>query len=553
MSSLWRRLSISAKLTALLALFAFAFLAFFWNANRTIETLKVNGPVYARIVQSKDVIADVLPPPEYIIEAYLVVLQLESESDPREVGALLDRSHKLRKEFEDRHAFWKGDLSEGRLKETLLADSYGPAREFFEIRDKELIPAVRSGNRAKVAELARGRLRSLYEDHRRAIDSVVSQSTVLFQEEEKQAHEAVMAARTRLFALGGAVVFVVLLMGIAGARFGGSLSRRIEEATSAAKAVASGDLTVTVKGGDMQDEGGQLLGAVESMARSLSGLVSRMQQSSMSLLSTANEIGSTSQQQESTVQGFGASTAQIAAAVKQISATAQELASTMGQVSGVAAQASKLAENGRGSLEGMDRTMQQLTSATGSISGKLAVIREKATDINEVVTTITKVADQTNLLSVNAAIEAEKAGEHGLGFLVLAREIRRLADQTAVATLDIDRMVREMQSSVSSGVMEMDKFSEEVRRGVDSVHQMGSHLGAIIEQVDTISERFETVNEGMRSQSQGAAQIDQAMVGLVEGVRQTAGSLREFNGATDNLRRAASSLKEEISQFRLAS
>src|SRR5215211_7523474 len=117
----------------------------------------------------------------------------------------------------------------------------------------------------------------------------------------------------------------------------------------------------------------------------------------------------------------------------------------------------------------MDQMMRQLSASTTSISAKLSAIQQKAASINLAVTTITKVADQTNLLSVNAAIEAEKAGEYGLGFLVLAREIRRLADQSAVATLDIERMVKEMQYSVSAGVMEMDKFTDQVRQGVGEV------------------------------------------------------------------------------------
>ena len=124
-----------------------------------------------------------------------------------------------------------------------------------------------------------------------------------------------------------------------------------------------------------------------------------------------------------------------------------------------------MASTGQKGLSGMDQTMRQLAESTESIGSKLSVISERAANINLVVTTITKVADQTNLLSINAAIEAEKAGEYGLGFLVVAREIRRLADQTAVATLDIERMVKEMQYSVSAGVMEMDKFSEQVRTG----------------------------------------------------------------------------------------
>jgi methyl-accepting chemotaxis protein WspA len=107
-------------------------------------------------------------------------------------------------------------------------------------------------------------------------------------------------------------------------------------------------------------------------------------------------------------------------------------------------------------------------------------LNEKASNINQVVTTITKVADQTNLLSLNAAIEAEKAGEHGRGFVVVATEIRRLADQTAVASYDIEQLVKEMQSAVSSGVMGMDKFSEEVRRGVQEVEQVSGQLTQII-------------------------------------------------------------------------
>jgi methyl-accepting chemotaxis protein WspA len=93
------------------------------------------------------------------------------------------------------------------------------------------------------------------------------------------------------------------------------------------------------------------------------------------------------------------------------------------------------------------------------------------------------VADQTNLLSINAAIEAEKAGEAGRGFLVVAREIRRLADQTAVATLDIEQMVRQMQAAVSSGVMEMDKFREDVRNGIGQTSTISEQMSQILDQV----------------------------------------------------------------------
>src|SRR5581483_5217778 len=233
---------------------------------------------------------------------------------------------------------------------------------------------------------------------------------------------------------------------------------------------------------------------------------------------------------------LSASTAEVAAAVREISATSQELARTMEQVYGSASQAADLASSGRSQLGGMEAEMQRLVHSTASISGKLATIREKADNINVVVTTITKVADQTILLSINAAIEAEKAGEYGRGFLVVAREIRRLADQTAVATLDIENIVRHMQDAVSAGVMQMDKCSGEVRAGVQRVAEISGQTGQIIEEVHALSERFGQVNEGVRNQSLGAGQINDAMTLVTSVTQQTRDSIEEFKRATEHLR-----------------
>ena len=235
------------------------------------------------------------------------------------------------------------------------------------------------------------------------------------------------------------------------------------------------------------------------------------------------------------VADYRTSTIQAAAAVNEISATSQELLRTMNEVNQVARQTASMATTGQESLVGMDRTMRQLAESTGSIGSKLSVISERAANINLVVTTITKVADQTNLLSINAAIEAEKAGEYGLGFLVVAREIRRLADQTAVATLDIERMVKEMQYSVSAGVMEMDKFSEQVRQVVSEVQHIGGQLGQIIAGVQGLDQRFDQVTEGMRVQSQGAEQIREAMTMINDVANKTSESLHELNAAIDRL------------------
>ena len=348
-------------------------------------------------------------------------------------------------------------------------------------------------------------------------------------------------------ALLAATVAIVTVVALLVAR---TITRPIREAALVADRIAAGDLTATTEA-QAPGEAGMLLRAIRKMIGDLRSLIARIQRSSITLLSTATEISAASRQQEQSVYDYSASTNEAAAAVNEISATSQELLKTMNEVNQVANNTARMASTGQKGLAGMDQTMRQLAESTESIGSKLSVISERAANINLVVTTITKVADQTNLLSINAAIEAEKAGEYGLGFLVVAREIRRLADQTAVATLDIERMVKEMQYSVSAGVMEMDKFSEQVRTVVGDVGQLGGQLGQIINGVQGLHQRFDQVTEGMRVQSQGADQIREAMTRLSEAAGQTSTSIREFNKATERLREAVGGLKDEVSHFTL--
>jgi methyl-accepting chemotaxis protein WspA len=331
------------------------------------------------------------------------------------------------------------------------------------------------------------------------------------------------------------------------------LGRRVTAAATTAERVAEGDLTEEIAGDQAKDETGSLLTSLRRMTHNLNELVGNVKQASVQINSTATELAATSRQQEAAASTFGATSTQIAAASRQISATSSELVGTMQEVNQVASGTAELATSGRAGLEDMESNMRGLEQATASIGEKLAVINEKASHITGIVTTITKVADQTNLLSVNAAIEAEKAGEYGVGFLVVAREIRRLADQTASATLDIEQMVQQMHSAVSAGVMEMDRFTDHVRHSVTDVVEISRQMEEIIERVDANSARFERVHESMQSQSQGAQQISEAMAGLTESATQTAQAASEYSQAAADLRETIVSLQSVVDSFRLKS
>ncbi len=303
---------------------------------------------------------------------------------------------------------------------------------------------------------------------------------------------------------------------------------------------------------DRGDEFSTLGAGFNRMTDELTGLVGQAQKSALQVTTSVAEIAATAREQQATASETAATTTEIGATSREIFATSRDLVRTMNEVSGVAEQSAQLAGTGQIGLTRMEDTMRLVMEAAGSVNGKLAILNERASNINQVVATITKVADQTNLLSLNAAIEAEKAGEYGRGFAVVATEIRRLADQTAVATFDIEQMVKEIQSAVAAGVMGMDKFSEEVRRGMTDVQQVGGQLSQIIMQVQTLAPRFVMVNEGMQTQASGADQITQALAQLSEAAQQTAESLRQSTQAIDDLTHTANGLRTGVSRFKVA-
>jgi len=318
------------------------------------------------------------------------------------------------------------------------------------------------------------------------------------------------------------------------------------------------EIAAEVSGGNLtrqivvsREDNASLLYAMKSMVERLSRLVGQVQKSGIQVGTSAAEITATSNDQRATTSEIAATTSEIGATAKEISATARELVKVMGDVSAVAGQSADLADSGQKGLSRMEDTMRRVMAAAVAFNAKLSKLNEKVGDINQVVTTITRVADQTNLLSLNAAIEAEKAGEYGRGFSVVANEIRRLADQTAVSTLDIEQIVKEIQLAVSAGVMGMDKFSEEVRQGMQDVQMVGEQLSKIIQQVQTLAPRFGAVNEGMQAQSIAAEQISQALSQLSEAASQTVESLRKSSQTIDQLNQVASDLHSGVSRFKL--
>jgi methyl-accepting chemotaxis protein WspA len=350
--------------------------------------------------------------------------------------------------------------------------------------------------------------------------------------------------------MGISLLVAVLAAGLCGLLLMRAIMAPMNRIVQILEVMRTGDLSGRLNL-ERKDEFGAVETGFNDMMAELTSLVSQAQRSSVQVTTSVTEIAATSKQQQATATETAATTTEIGATSREIAATSRDLVRTMTEVSTAADQASVAAGSGQQGLARMEETMHSVMGAADLVNAKLAILNEKAGNINQVVVTIVKVADQTNLLSLNAAIEAEKAGEYGRGFAVVATEVRRLADQTAVATYDIEQMVREIQSAVSAGVMGMDKFSEEVRRGMSEVQQVGEQLSQIIHQVQALAPRVLMVNEGMQAQATGAEQINHALVQLGDASSQTVESLRQASFAIDELSQVAVGLRGGVSRFKV--
>lgn len=300
-----------------------------------------------------------------------------------------------------------------------------------------------------------------------------------------------------------------------------------------------------------QDEIGQLSAGFNTFVDKLSLIVKQVQTSGIDVNSSTTSIGAFTKDLEASVHQQVASSNEVVATAGQISSTSQELANTMNEVAEMLRRTTEFANQGREGLLRMEEAIHQMEDATGSIATRLSAIDARAQAINSVISTIRKVATQTQLLSFNAAIEAEKAGEFGHGFSVVAAEIRKLSDQTGHATVEIANSIKEMTSTVSAGVISMDHFQQKVKQTVEEVKSVSSLLAQIIERVQSLAPQFQAVTSGMQSQSVAAEQIRDAMMELRDAAYHTSNSLKESSQMIGQLNRASQGLYREVGRFKI--
>lgn len=467
---------IRSKLLIIVVLFVVGFMLFFGIAFNTIQTVKIDSDNYRTIILDKDLVADILPPPEYIIESYLTTLELNEEKETSKQAALIKKLNVLHSDYLDRHKYWGENLKSAEMREPMLNDSYSAAVEFYDIAFNEYIPAINNGDTAKANKLLNGKMQAAYQKHRTAIDTVVALANEHSKENEASVLGIIKIRFVILTSIGIALTLVIVILSLL---ISNSITRPIN---TAIQSLSSGSEQVT---------------------------------------SASGQVASSSQQ-------LAEGSAEQASSLEEISSSLEQMASMTRQNAENANHAKKLAAEARAAADEGNGSTQRMLDAMG-------LITESSSQTSKIIKTIDEIAFQTNLLALNAAVEAARAGEAGKGFAVVAEEVRNLAQRAGEAARNTASLIEDSVNNSGNGAKIADELAKSLSKILDANTKVGDLVAEIaaaskeqaqgIDQVSTAVGQLDKVTQGNASNAEESSSAAEEMASQAHAMNDTIGDL----------------------------
>ncbi|MYM76159.1 methyl-accepting chemotaxis protein [Duganella sp. FT134W] len=514
-------LGLAHRFALLMAIIVAGFALYGAWSFYVLNQLKVNGPIYQRVVQGKDLIADILPPPEYIIESYLVSLQAMS-APSGERKALIDNLKSLKNDYDSRHDFWSKEVLEDDIKDLLLNGADKPAQAFYQVAFSQFVPALEKDDSAAAAA-ALDIMKQQYSSHRAAINKLVERATKRNTDDEAAAKTQIASSSAIMLAilLGSVGLAAAVLYALARSLIA-QLGGEPRDAAKIAGSIAAGDLGVMIHTAPHDED--SLLAAMKAMQGGLIDIVGQIRSGTGTIASASVQIASGNQD-------LSARTEAQASALEQTTSSVEALADAVKHNAGNARQAQQLALSASDVAVRGGAVVSQVVDTMGAIN-------TSSKKIVDIIAVIDGIAFQTNILALNAAVEAARAGEQGRGFAVVATEVRNLAQRSSAAAKEIKALIDNSVQTVDAGAL--------------LVNQAGVTMIEVVDSVRRVTDIISDISAASEEQTTGIAQISAAIRQLDDVTQQNAALVEEAAAAALSMQDQAQHLSQAVSIFKLA-
>ncbi len=421
----------------------------------------------------------------------------------------------------------------------LIAAYYKDAAQTFEI--------AKSGDLDATTQHMRSVSKKSYDAAQKNTTGLIEFNRKEATDEAAQAHHIAISAR--YWIIGAAIVCAVAAL-LLGLLIAGTISAPLGRLAEEANKVAAGDLRIQLTRGG-RDEIGQLTASFAAMTDNLRSMIGKIETASSRVTETSTEVYSTSEQMATGAEEVASQAATVATAGEEMSATSGDIAQNCQMAAESANRANESAASGAQVVQDTVQCMYKIAERVNDTSTTVASLGSRSDQIGQIVGTIEDIADQTNLLALNAAIEAARAGEQGRGFAVVADEVRALAERTTRATREIGEMIKAIQSETRGAVTAMEQGVREVESGTSEAARSGQAIAEIIDQIGALQTQVNQIATAAEEQTATTSEISSNMIQITEVVQQTARGAHESATAASQLKDVAEELQGLVRQFKL--
>jgi methyl-accepting chemotaxis protein len=432
-------------------------------------------------------------------------------------------------------------------EEEILWKEFVPAWEKWKKDNTQVITLLDAGKRDDATILSFGDARASFRIAEELLGKIVVLNENVANEEQVKGIAMVTLVKTI------SVVAMVLGTGLSvllGFFIGRSIKRPLAAGVQVANRLAEGDLTVEVEVAS-NDETGKLLAAMKIMAENLRNIIGKVADTSSQVAAAANQLHSTSEQIATGAEEVAAQSATVATAGEEMSATSSDIAQNCQMAAEAANLAAKVSHEGQAialkTTEGIKYRIEQ----TSINAKRISKLGERTDQIGTIIGTIEDIADQTNLLALNAAIEAARAGEQGRGFAVVADEVRALAERTTRATKEIGDMIKAIQQETKVAVDAMEQGVKTSQTAIDDSQMLEDVLQQILARVDLVTSQVSQIATAAEEQTATTSEISSNMQQITEVVQTTSQGAHESATAAAQLNGNAEELQRLVRQFKL--